>query len=291
MPLYRATATTLANLVAEDTTTGGFVKDDQVDDLASGFLYGLTLANNTGDATNDLDIAAGKCIDSTNAVLMTLSALTKRLDADWTAGTGNGMRNTTAIADTTYHIFAVCKAAGADPDIFALGNSQGTTAAQAITALQAMTGGSAYAYARRIGSIVRATSIKPFRQYGDRFVWESPALDVNATNPGATAVTATLTLPLGLQIEADLLVAARGNTNNFHAYISDPAQADVTPTSTIRNAMSVTSGAGQAVSLPVPVRVRTNTSAQVRYRLSASGADDTFSINTLGWIDTRGRLA
>src|SRR5262245_24479105 len=46
------------------------------------YIAGLTLSNNTTDATNDIDIATGQAADSTNAVMMTLaSGLTKRLDA------------------------------------------------------------------------------------------------------------------------------------------------------------------------------------------------------------------
>lgn len=69
------------------------------------YLAGAALSNNGTDATNDIDIAAGACRDSTNAVDITIAAMTKRLDANWAAGTNQGFRNSAAaITDTTYHV-------------------------------------------------------------------------------------------------------------------------------------------------------------------------------------------
>src|SRR3972149_4893415 len=56
-----------------------------------GHLFGMTLSNNSGDATNDIDITAGQCSSSDAAVadrvLLSIAALTKRLDATWVTGT------------------------------------------------------------------------------------------------------------------------------------------------------------------------------------------------------------
>src|SRR5690242_16143720 len=58
------------------------------DSVPLGAISGLTYANNSGDATNDIDIAAGRCTDATGAHIMVLAAtLTKRLDASWVVGT------------------------------------------------------------------------------------------------------------------------------------------------------------------------------------------------------------
>lgn len=76
--------------------------------IFSGFLYGLGLTNNGSDASNDIDIAAGVAVDSTNSSFMQLSAsLTKRVDAAWSVGTGNGGLDTGAVANTTYFIWLI----------------------------------------------------------------------------------------------------------------------------------------------------------------------------------------
>lgn len=65
-------------------------------------IYGLTLSNNGTDAVNDIDIAAGRCSQLSDAAPLVLaSTLTKRLDAAWAVGSGNGGRDTGSIADGT----------------------------------------------------------------------------------------------------------------------------------------------------------------------------------------------
>ena len=260
-----------------------------------GYGYGCTLSNNSTDATNDIDITAGAWADSTNTVIMRPSAQTKRLDADWAAGTGNGFRNSgAAIANTTYHIYVVAKALGADPDYYA---HTSTTVATVITALQAETGGSSYIYARRIGSIIRSgAAIVLFTQNDDEFLRDTPVADINTTNPGTAAVTATLSVPTGIVVDAII-----------SGTIIDPTTAAGTPTGALFTALAQANTAPNAagpMDLYVPVgtvgdaqansvwkTVRTNTSAQIRYRQTNAAADVIARITTMGWIDRRGRLA
>lgn len=256
----------------------------------AGHIYGVQLANNAGDATNDIDIAAGQCADSTGAVHISVSALTKRLDAGWVAGTNQGMRNSAAaITDTTYHIYAVCKAGGADPDIYA---HTSTTIATVLTALQAESGGSAYAHARRIGSIIRASAaIVGFYQDGDEFMLKLPANDIVTANPGTSAVTATLaSVPTGVAVTAilhpQLIDATPGTSTNMR--VSSLSSTDAAAASSNRQCATQILGAIVAVSVGY-ARVLANTSAQVRYRLDNSDADVTAVLTTHGWVDHRGR--
>ncbi len=83
--------------------TGGSIST-----VPRGHIYGLALTNGT-DAVNDIDIAAGEAASSDTApVLMTLaSALTKRLDAAWAVGSGNGGLDTGAVGNSTYYIWLI----------------------------------------------------------------------------------------------------------------------------------------------------------------------------------------
>jgi hypothetical protein len=250
-----------------------------------GFLFGLTLSNNVTDPTNDIDIAAGKCRDSTAARNMVLaSALTKRLDAAWAVGSGNGGLDTGSIANATYHIWLIKR------------SDTGVVDALFSASASAPTMPASYDYKRRIGSIVRASAaIKTFVQDGDLFMWKSPVNDVAAGNPGTAAVTRTLTVPVGIRVSAKIQVNATGATQPAlpgAIYISDLSLTDV--------AASPTAGAGVVVfassaisdlQLGTTIDVMTNTSAQVRSRIQISAAGTTLQINTIGWIDTRGRLA
>lgn len=254
--------------------------DAQLGYLSSGFIYGLTLSNSSGDTTNDIDIATGVAFDSTNVKTLRLSsALTKRLDASWAVGTGNGGLDTGSIADTTYHVWLIMRSdTGVVDALFSASESSPTMPAN-------------YDYKRRIGSIVRASSaIRLFLQDGDDFWWETPVQDISASNPGTSAVTRTLTLPAGVKNIAQLLVTLRNGSNNPYALISSLDSADIAPSSTVYNAFGNQAIAGGSIDHKNRVHVRTNTSAQVRSRLSASGASDVLIIATLGWTDRRGRF-
>lgn len=255
-----------------------------------GALWGATIANNAGDATNDIDFAAGFATDSTNASMATLSAMTKQLDVGWTAGTNQGMRYSgAAITNTTYHLYAGWKAGGADPDWYA---DPSASEATVLSHWQAESGGSAYAYVRRVGSIVRSGgAIRAFRQTGSLFTWSVIASDVNATNPGALAITSTLTVPAGIVVTAILNAGIAGSDNGASRYLLITAltQADTTPSGTAFTVEYV-NGANVGIASSGQANVVTNTSGQVRYRMSGTNAATVVNILTVGWIDERGRL-
>ena len=77
--------------------------------LPQGHLTGLGLAINGTDAEHDLDIAAGLARDADNANnLILANALTKRLDAAWAVGTGNGGLDTGSLAaDSLYYVWLI----------------------------------------------------------------------------------------------------------------------------------------------------------------------------------------
>jgi hypothetical protein len=101
--------------------------------LIRGYITGLTLSNNGTDATNDIDIAAGAAVDSTNVEWLDLtSALTKRLDAAWAVGSGNGGLDTGSVAtyDTTSATSITIGTGSKGP--FTVDASKGFTAGQPI---------------------------------------------------------------------------------------------------------------------------------------------------------------
>lgn len=248
-----------------------------------GTLWGLTLSNNGSDATNDIDFAVGTATDSTNAVYMSLaSGLTKQLDATWVAGNNAGGRfSAAAIANTTYHCFVIY-----NPTTGAVDCGFDTS----VTAANIPSG---YTYYRRIGSIVRSGgAIKAFTQRGDRFIWAVQSADVSANNPGTSAVTGTLTVPTGLVMTALLNtgIAPANSAGTFYMLVTALYQTDTTPSVSAFTVINA-ANAGNNFANNTEAMVDTNTSAQVRYRVSTSTAAVTVLINTIGWIDTRGRLA
>ena len=260
--------------------------------LPRAYLAGCGMANNGTDAVNDIDIAAGKCRDSTDAFDITVGSKTKQLDANWAAGTAAGMRYSgAAIANTTYHIWAVAKADGTQ-DIYATPNASAATAAAALTLLQAEVGGSSYVYARRIGSILReGGSIVSFVQDGDYFMRSTPVLDINVTAPGTAAVTRTLSVPLGFRVialaRAGLTIGLAGTVRWYLSDLSQTDNAASTTFTTVSGTLDSASTDPEVVA--ASAQVRTNTSGQIRSRSDVSSASITHRITTEGWIDRRGR--
>jgi hypothetical protein len=267
-------------------------------------LSGCTLSNGT-DTTNDINFAAGVCRDSTDTVDIVVSATAgKQLDANWAAGAAAGMRNSAAgIANGTYHIYAGRTAASSAADFYAYAGVDGTdpdssaTIAAMLTAWQAESGGASYVFARRIGSILReSASIVQFVQHGSEFRRTSAVLDVNATNPGTSAVSRTLSVPSGLTAVAIFNGGATnfGSAVNPQCYFSPLDMTDQAPSATaaplVNSGPNLTTGLGGGAQLSFSEqRIKTNTSRQIRTRLLGSDGNCVLSIATVGWLDSRGR--
>lgn len=244
-----------------------------VEALPRSYLAGLKLSNNGTDAQHDIDISAGECKDAADSFDFSNSAShTKRIDASWASGTGNGGRASAVslTADTTYHVFAV--------DDGSSGTEFGFDTSVTATNLLSDTGGSKY---RRIGSVITdgSANILGFTQKGDWFVYDTPpALSVNDATPGTTANTGTLDTPNGIITTAIVngLIASEDQT----VYLSAITSADVAASTTASPLGTLGDDA------PNPAFVITNTSRQIRYRATTNAA---VRIATIGWIDERGR--
>lgn len=242
-----------------------------------GHLAGLALSNNGSDATNDIDIAVGSARDGSDATGMVLtSALTKQLDAAWAVGTNQGGLDTGTIANTTYHVWLIKR------------SDTGVVDALFSTSASAPTMPANYDYKRRIGSIIRSGgAILAFDQFGDRFLLDTPVLDISATSIGTSAVTRTLaSVPTGIVVIALLNVWVGNSTQADMVYLSALASADLAPSSSaapLNNAYGNAANVGNSGRAEIP----TNTSAQIRSR--SNSANSQLLIATKGWIDRRGR--
>ena len=241
-----------------------------------GQIYGLTLSNNVTDATNDIDIAAGAAVDSTGAVSMLLaSSLTKRLDAAWAVGTGNGWLDTGSIANTTYHVFLIRR-----PDT-------GVVDSLASTSPTAPTLPANYTQFRRIGSIIRASgSITLFDQSGNDFIYRTPAADINIAVTVTTAQTPAITVPLGIRVKAHYNVIVRGGASATAFYFSDMRSTDNAASSV--NMFTAFGGTQASAQIgAVTNSTYTDTSGRIRYRAENADANTLLRLIVTGYTDTR----
>jgi hypothetical protein len=235
-----------------------------------GHIGGLILANNATDANNDIDFGVGEAADSTATYLIKLaSAMTKRLDATWAAGTNQGGLFSGAKAISTwYHCHVIRK------------TSDGTIDCGFDTSVTAANIPAGYGAYRHIGSVRTDGSgnIEAFKAYemgggGIHVLWSTPTLDIDLTNTlTTTARTDVIHAPTGYSVEAFMNVFVSDGASAFQVYISSPDVTDTSPSGTLAPLGSI--GTNAADSLSSQVVVRTNTSAQIRSRANLATVDN-----------------
>jgi len=135
--------------------------------VATGFIGDLTITNNGSDGDHDIDIAVGSARDYTDTVTMEqeTAALTKRIDATWAVGDGNGGLDSTdtVAANTGYGVYLIRRSGTGVVDV--LISSDMTAAGSALTMP------TSYDQKRLIGWIHTDSSanILAFIQSGDYF--------------------------------------------------------------------------------------------------------------------------
>lgn len=238
-----------------------------------GHIYGLTLSNSVSDPVNDIDIAAGECAsDSSVSVVISLaSSLTKRLDAAWAVGTGNGGLDTGAIGNATYHVWLIQRSdTGVVDALFSLSATAPTMPTN-------------YDRKRRIGSVIRSGgTILAFTQNGNTFILNVAVM--NRTSNAAQASTLlALTVPGGIVVQPIMVSTQQQNaTGNIQTRFANAGGNLATFVTTVAN-----QEIGQAY---IPSGIFTDTSGRIQYSVEFLGG--TLLSNELltkGWIDTRGQ--
>ncbi|MDB4312142.1 hypothetical protein N9937_01800 [bacterium] len=180
--LETAAATTVKDQLDENTSAIG-----KANLVIPGVVTGLTMINNGALPLKDLDISPGTVADATLDKYLTLPLLmTKKLDVAWAAGSGNGGLFDGAIAaSTTYHVYII-------------ENSDLTIDAGFDTTYPPANIPAGYTKYARVGSIITSagSDIVPFTQFGNRFIWKTPAQITNgASFPTNTKITVQAPTP------------------------------------------------------------------------------------------------
>lgn len=243
-----------------------------------GSIYGLTLSNNTGDATNDIDIAVGMATtDSTTdpRTMVLASALTKRTDAAWAVGSGNGgWLDGASMPNGTGHAFLIQRS---DTGVVDVGLSASATAPPMPAN---------YDRKRRIGSIIRTGgTILAFTQVGDVFTLTTPVLNFSSTTAQVNILQA-FTLPNGISVQPILTGTVGVNNGSITIQLGSYFQA-AAGTTIIGLSMGATGG----MSGSLTGGIFSNTSGQIRLNSTVSGVVTAGNVSTVGWIDTRGQIA
>lgn len=251
-----------------------FIALNPVSTVSRGYIDGLILS--TAGASITMALSSGQAADSTNSILLNITAFTKTTAA-WAVGNANGGKlSAAAIANSIWYYWYLIRRP--DTGVVDVGFDVSPTTP---------TLPSGYTQYRYIGASLTNGSVQwtSFKQYGDYFEWATMAADINVSDPGISAVLRTLSIPSRI-VTANLAVNTGTNTN-FFASFTNPATTDVVPSASSFTFNS-SSGSVERTGL---ISVVTNSSKQIRTRQSASGASDSLIILTVGWTDPRGKNA
>jgi len=240
-----------------------------------GFINGLITAQNATTPNTHIDIGVGAAWTG-DRIIQNVATFTKRLDAIWLAGSGNGgLFSGARAANTWYHLFVLRNDTtgvidfGFDTSVSAANRPAG--------------------WAARIIWSVRtdaSSNIIPYSQVGDLNLWATPPVDIsNLINIPSTGTLYTVSSPLGLSCPGIYNLVYSGSTFDF-LYLSSPAQNN-DAADFLGSRMHV-QGGGQLVAL-ARIYLTTNTSSQIRIRATAVSSNPLY-MNISQFQHPRGRL-
>lgn len=241
-------------------------------------IAGLTYTSGT-DATNDININVGGCMDATNAYpLMLTTALGKQSDVAWavggTTGSPAGWLDTGAVGNSDYYIWLIARPdTGVVDSICSLSGTAPTMPAN-------------YTYKRLIGWFRRTGgAIVAFNVYetaggGIQYLWSTPIQDLALVGQTFTSRRSdALSVPLAFSVIAHLNIEL-DDASAMAIYLCCPDVADLAGSLSAAPGATIYVAAGAFSAHQADVR--TSATGTVSSRASASSTD-TYRINTLGF--------
>lgn len=233
-----------------------------------GHISGLKIANNSTDATNDIDIAPGEAAsdDTLPRMIRLTSSITKRLDAAWAVGSGEGGLDTGSVANGTYHLWLIQRSdTGVVDVLFSLSATSPTMPSD-------------YDRKAYLWPIVRSGgSILGFTQYGTQFLLDSFVTPYSSTGTRASSPLG-LSVPTGFPVRALVRAGVIASAGNIVALESDDFDCRTNPNS-------------NPTYLYYDQVTQTNSSGQINFAVSISPHGTIpCTLQTKGWIFDRAVL-
>lgn len=226
------------------------------------------LANNITNPNTQIDFSAGFCFDDTLTFKIASSAMTKKLDANFVEGNGNGGLDTgSKAANTWYHCFAIVKNDNTSDFLFSTSVSNPTMPTD-------------YIYKRRIGSIKTDNSgnILKFVQIHDTFLWDNMIQDLYITSGFSTSYqNLTVSVPLGIVTEGLFSIETYTNSYGGGFFLSPKLCTNITLATECKGDNTEYSAGSVLV----------DTSSQIKYKSSSVYFNYVY-VYCNGWKDFRG---
>jgi len=291
LELFTAVAFNIADAISQATGDARYIQIT-AERLIRNFIDGFNCSQGA-DAEHDIDITAGQLVNFANTAWGTGTAMTKRIDATWAAGTaGGGMNDSETVGNTTFYgLFAIFNTSeGID-----YGFDTSLTAANLLADTAVIAAGFDQGY-RRIGWVRTdgAANIIGFIHYGhdDEWHYDDPDNDISAdfdTTLSTTVVTVTCKAP-------PLVLAL------LNAYFTDSATSNadgelrIWPTAIVNQTAAKNTSQWKEhednndfnaqVNIGGNIWIQMDSSSQVKMVAATAG---TATLRTYGWRDNRGR--
>jgi hypothetical protein len=253
------------------------VAGNLVQRFSRGYLVGLKVSNNATDTANDIDIAMGECRSDDDSEDMVLgTALTKRIDAAWVAGTNQGGLDTGTLADGNYHLFLIKNpTTGVVDALFSL-------------SLASPTMPSGYTVKRRLLSIRRNltdySGLWKFKQLGDYFQSISPVAGNEASGiggaPNMTYPRPILSVPMGFKVLVHISMRGINTAGTNTITVKDP---DSTGPGSPLWCIGINNNS------TAEFQVWCDTAAQMNFLTGGGTSGQNWYVTLLGYWDPRGK--
>lgn len=250
----------------EYNKTGGGGPSDLVQD----HITKLEVANGA-DADHDIDFSGGQCADSTNDHYLEATGMTKRIDATWTVGNGNGgLFSGATLSPYTWYYPYIIEADSDDSIDFGFDdNIIGTN----------VPGG--YTHFRKIrGAFLTdaSSNILGFSQTGDYFKYSISILDYYENNVVASKQVETVSVPPNFLGSFSVLTQ---QSTALYVYFQETGDPDRTPSATDYTTTAYVNGVTGRTVFHIPLKV--DSSSQIAFRPHLSS--NQIRIMTMGFWD------
>lgn len=244
------------------------------------YIWGRLYSNGPGDTVNDITITTGGGPSDDASYYITCAAITKRSDAAWAVGTGNGWLDTGSIADGDYYMWDIARS--------------DTNATDSLLSLSATspTMPTNYDKKNRIGWIKRAGgTILQFHLYetaggGVEFKYDAPILDVDLTNTlTTTRRTDVLSVPQDFSTVAIVRAYINDASAQAIAVITCPDETDAAPSTSVSPGANIISGSGVTYGNR-ELMIRTSAAGRIAARATLATVD-TYRVWTTGFVWSR----
>ena len=252
--------------------------------MPAGLIFGLGTANDATNPTTHITIAPGQCKswDLTTDIVLA-AGMTKRLDAVWAAGTGNGGRDSaTALAlNQSWHVHLIKNPNTNVVDVLFSQSVNNPTLPAGFTKFRRIFSLPRLGTATTPGS---GTDIPSYLQTGNITRLIKPYGDYTAQTGVTTPQLKAIMVPLGIKVEAELCAQLSGNGTLCYLRITDP---DLTTAAASRLAGGVWGQiriAGNETYLTWLGYENCNNVGQVY--VTCTDNTGTWALTTRGWRDT-----